>query len=888
MMENKSWPWKKKSIEKTMMAADKAGRGNEDELQGISAYEAELEKNLNITNEKLSAALAEINAKDDMAKKQTNIAREAILGWEKAEAEVLALKQELEKTTQQMVGSEERLYGVDAALKECMQQLRFVREEQEKRIHDAVMKTSREYEKTRVVIEEKLSESNKRLFKLTSENTQLTKALLTRDKAIDELNAARCQLDSDLSAVMSKLESIQRDNASLSYEVRVLEKELEIRNEERDFNRRTADVAHKQHLESVKKIAKLETEAQRLRVLVRKRLPGPAALAKMKNEVEMLGRDPMETSRRKSTPLPITSRDSLFDQTSEKQINFLSEQMCALEDENRVLKEFINQKTNEQSKSLTPRSLITCHDFPISVSYSDMGSDEKASMAESSWAPSCKTVGASDIGLMDDFVEMEKLAIVSFEKPLTTSNLVLENHSDWVENISKTISEHSRITQRHAKDVMEDITIALAQKGDENSHKSTINEVFTSDMNRSIERLIGLIEGLRLCGKDDSSETPTGYTVRVLQWKTSELGAVLETFLQSCTNLLNGKAELENFAKELTLTLEWIVNHCFSIQDVSSMRHEMEKHFDWDESQNENEADKLQQKEETKNLKDDLERMELAKVDLEHKLASEICKSEVTIFKLEESEKMIEGLKTEVEFLKQQKDIIEDQMKVELKAKEDLDEQLIEAIGDYNDACKIITADEELEARDHDEPVLIVPESTIKQDVQNCEPDNDVKRLQSEREIIAASEKLAECQETILTLGKQLKALASPKNPSVPERVISNPSYESPQPPAPPMAAKTNHQRVSLLDKMMADDASPGPRSPKAKEVTRTVTAPAVTDGNANNVKVMSPRRFLSVKGIEHQEDEEALVNFLSIVPSKKKKSGMLKKLLWRGKKSNK
>ncbi|KAI3785087.1 hypothetical protein L1987_44199 [Smallanthus sonchifolius] len=730
-------------MEKTMITADKAARGNEDELQGILAYEAELERNLNISNEKLSTALAEINAKDDMAKKQTNIAREAILGWEKAEAEVLALKQELEKTTQQMVASEERVYGVDAALKECMQQLRFVREEQERRIHDAVMKTSREYEKTRLTIEEKLSESNKRLSKLSSENTQLTKALLTKEKTIDELHAARCQLHSDLSAVMSKLESIQRDNASLSYEVRVLEKELEIRNEERDFNRRTADVAHKQHLESVKKIAKLETEAQRLRILVRKRLPGPAALAKMKNEVEMLGRDPTETSRRKSNPFPVASKDPSFDQTSEKQINFLTEQLCALEDENRVLKEFINRKTNEQSKSQTPRCLVTCHDFPILASSSDIGSDEKASMAES-WAPSCKTVGASDIGLMDDFVEMEKLAIVSVEKPLTTSNLVLENHSNWVENISKMISEHSRITRRHSNDVLEDITVALTQKSDENPHKSMSNEVFSSDMNKSIERLIELIEGLRLCGKDDSSETPTGYTVRVLQWKTSELGAVLETFLQSCTNLLNGKAGLENFAKELTLTLEWIVNHCFSLQDVSSMRHEMEKHFDWDDTHNENEADKLQLKEETKNLKDDLERMELAKVDLEHKLESEIIKSETMIVELQESEKMIEGLKTEVEFLKQQKDIIENQMNVQMKAKEDLDEQLIEAIGDYNDACKIITSDEEMEARNLDEPVLIMPESIIEQDIQSFELDDNAKRLQSELEIIAASEKLAE------------------------------------------------------------------------------------------------------------------------------------------------
>ncbi|PHT96275.1 hypothetical protein BC332_34799 [Capsicum chinense] len=54
---------------------------------------------------------------------------------------------------------------------------------------------------------------------------------------------------------------------------------------------RSAEVANKQHLEGVKKVAKLEAECRRLRGLVRKKLPGPTALAQMKLEVESLGRD---------------------------------------------------------------------------------------------------------------------------------------------------------------------------------------------------------------------------------------------------------------------------------------------------------------------------------------------------------------------------------------------------------------------------------------------------------------------------------------------------------------------------------------------------------------------------------------------------------------------
>jgi hypothetical protein len=65
---------------------------------------------------------------------------------------------------------------------------------------------------------------------------------------------------------------MEKENANLKYEVHVLNKE--IRNEEREYERKAADIAAKQHLESVKKIAKLEEECNRLRVLIRKKLPG--------------------------------------------------------------------------------------------------------------------------------------------------------------------------------------------------------------------------------------------------------------------------------------------------------------------------------------------------------------------------------------------------------------------------------------------------------------------------------------------------------------------------------------------------------------------------------------------------------------------------------------
>uniref|UniRef100_A0A5B7B2N5 Filament-like plant protein 7 n=1 Tax=Davidia involucrata TaxID=16924 RepID=A0A5B7B2N5_DAVIN len=1093
-MDPKTWLWKKKSTEKTIVAADKVNlspKGNEEEIQRHQTDKADLERDLKLLNDKLSLALSECNTKEDLVKKHAKLAQEAIAGWEKAEAEAMLLKQELDEILQQKVAGEERLTHLDAALKECMQQLRFVREEQEQRIHDAVMKTSKEFEKTRIVLEEKLAETNKRLSKLGAENTQLSKALLAKEKLIDDLNEHRTHAEADFNALMTRLESIEKENASLKYEVRVLEKELEIRNEEREFNRRTADVAHKQHLECVKKIAKLESECQRLRILVRKRLPGPAALAKMKSEVEMLGRDPAETRRRKSNPSPTGSMDFAVDNapdTPSKRINFLTEQLCAMEEENGTLKEILNRKTNELQFSRimyartasklsqvetqleeSPKGQIvmeparntpTPHELSL-ASMSDMGSDDKISCAES-WAsaliselehfrngkqtgtPSCKTVGASDINLMDDFVEMEKLAIVSVDKPFGSSHLASDEGSEivgrletqsgryslaaegseivpasddrlglsifnqeiqskvpgWLQDILKVVLEQKRVTQRNPDEILEDIKVALAyidhptpsdfvdakeslnhpdasnpshvrgyisQKpaekspmmdssdkiiDDDLSVGKKSNQQFRSNLSKSICKIIELIEGISLPSLDygdgsflpyKNSETPTDYMVRVFQWKTSELSAVLQQFVQTCNGLLSGKADVEKFAQELTSALDWIMNHCFSIQDVSSMRDSIKKHFDWDESRSEgeveggmisqlSEADKLRLpkeqlsylpivsasnghniffqtelqpnvREDSKRFKDGLVNMENAKKDLEGRLQSEIDKSESLMTQLRESEKTIESLQTEVETLKKAKRMIEDQIENHKLVNEDLDAQLAVARVELNEARQMFSSLEtelenksnscaELEATCLDLQLQL--ESVTKKEIPKYDMDREEKQLRTDWEITAASEKLAECQETILNLGKQLKALASPNNTTIFNKVISTPTDTITTTITP---KKNINKRSSLLDKMLAEDNAEAAdlNSPKTKEVISTSDCQkwsTTLDGNSSsafhpNGAINPPEGFLNLNGIKHN-DNEALVGSLAIVPGKKKGSGgFLKRLFWRRKKGN-
>ncbi|XP_015577504.1 filament-like plant protein 7 isoform X1 [Ricinus communis] len=1084
-MDHKStWLWRKKSTEKMIVSSDKVNmspKENEDEIHTLLTDKVKLENDLKSLNEKLSSALSENNAKDDLIKKQMKMTEEAMAGLEKAEAKAVSLKQELDKALQQRAAGEERLTQTEAALKECMQQLHFVRQEQERRIHDAVVKASGEFEKSQMILEEKLADNSKRLAKIGVENTHLSKALLAKEKTIDDLTTQKAQVDADISALMTRLESIEKDNASLKYEVRVLEKELEIRNEEREFNRRTADASRKQHLESVKKIAKLESECQRLRLLVRKRLPGPAALAKMKSEVDILGRDSVEMRRRRTSSSPNGLMvDSAVDRSADtlsKQINFLTEQLCAIEEENKTLKEALNRKANELqtlrsmyaraasklsqvdfhfdelSKSQTclepSRSGLPPHEVSL-TSMSDVGSDDKISCAES-WAsaliseldhfkhgkqggsPSAKTVGASDINLMDDFIEMERLAIVSVDQktgsPHVTSDdakepvnpigtglnghpsqvtggeiigsgvsdqeiksteVLINKAPDWLQNILKAVLEQTRMTQRKPDKILEDVKGALADISNgrqaecadtrESSKNSphvagyiswkpidesapvdsscgitdddafftdTNNQQFQSDLGKSIQKIIEHLEGITspnydtseaLSRKDGSlfpykNETSSGYMVRVFQWKTSELGIVVQQFVHACCDLVNGKSDVNRFAQELSAALDWIVNHCFSLQDVSSMKDAIKKHFEWDETRSESEAeagtmsqfsqvDKLSlpreqlsclpmvsasngllnfperdefhstNADENKKLRDELINIESTKKDLEGRLQSAVDKSETLMNQLQDSEETIASLQKELDSLKMSKAMSENQNENQKLMREDLDTQFAVAKAELDEARKLISSlevelenktscCEELEATCLELQLQL--ESIGKKEIPDLE---EAKQLRTDWEITAASEKLAECQETILNLGKQLKALAAPSEASLFDKVISsspdrngdsistNTTLSAPR-------NKLMNQRSSLRDQMLAEDNA------KTKSGGSPQTKESDNVGFVSDGKVEPLEKILILNETKVQDDNVA-IRSLAIVPRKKRGGGNLwRKLLWRKKNTN-
>ncbi|KAH7851331.1 hypothetical protein Vadar_009961 [Vaccinium darrowii] len=179
-----------------------------------AANEEEHNDSVKTLTEKLSAALLNIRAKENLVKQHAKVAEEAVSGWEKAETEALALKQQLKAATEKKTALEDRVGHLDGALKECLRHLRQAKEDQEQEIHETVAKKTHEWESTKSNLETQLAE--------VQSQVQASKA------------------------------------------------EREILISERDLISKVAEQASKQHLESLKKVAKLEAEIRSLKTTARK------------------------------------------------------------------------------------------------------------------------------------------------------------------------------------------------------------------------------------------------------------------------------------------------------------------------------------------------------------------------------------------------------------------------------------------------------------------------------------------------------------------------------------------------------------------------------------------------------------------------------------------
>ncbi|CAK9862285.1 unnamed protein product, partial [Sphagnum jensenii] len=865
----RSWPWKKKSSDKVAASLDVSARMLQHHTQAANEARQQSGERVKSVSEQLADALADITMKDNLVKQHAKVAEEAVCGWEKAEAEAVALKQQLDTALQQKLATEDRAAHLDGALKECMKQLRHVREEQEQLLHDTLVKKTREYDKLRVEMETKLAEASQ---------------ILSQTRT--ELLESRAEGKALSNALQVRLEAMEKENSSLKFNVHVLNKELEIRSQEREDERKAADNAGKQQHESVKKIAKLEEECSRLRVLIRKKLPGPAALQRMRHEVEGLGKvDGVENRRRRSMgrsashldPGSVAMMQENLQDMGYDGASGIAEKMVSIDEEMKMLKEALARRNEElhdahitcaktanrlalvqeeldralglqnQSKRQDVHALIKGSPCSVEEINGDASSDawasalvaeldqfKKKSKPHSNGNNDSKRASLS-FELMDDFVEMERLAKMS--EPAKSENTysdtasfdgpresALTTASDQIQELECALAS-TRQELESANTTVHDLNAKLATAEEKlaalqtkNSANETLltslqdqldrlNEI-QSDMEKahtelaaSISKIVQIIETLAqatgsehtlLVSKqiDDISEIleadlhkESGQIAQSMHWKDAQLENGMQSLVLAGNKLLEGKADMVDFISELSLTLEGIMllkpfkipnqgtecdsklaEHAASakmnLDGLSCIAFPPNKELEEGETLLEEEFPTTLNQSVGANV--EVGNLRTEKSDNDDHLKAQEATSLSDQDRLQDDTQGSEGLKED--------ELLEEELMVLSSANPRLVSDLQAVSGEMNHLHDKVAA---LEVQLQDERQQHQEVITKLEDLQHqihkdgdwghhsTSEDEDIKsrKEREDREIAAAA--LAECQRTILALGKQLKGMGA-------------------------------------------------------------------------------------------------------------------------------
>ncbi|KAL6644720.1 hypothetical protein ACP70R_016328 [Stipagrostis hirtigluma subsp. patula] len=761
-----------------------------------------------------------------------------------------------------------------------MKQVRTVKEEGEQKLHDVVFAKTKQWEKIKAELEGKLLEFEQELIRAGAENDALTRSLQERADLIMKIDEEKAQAEAEIEVLKSTIQSGEREINSLKYELHVVAKELEIRNEEKNMSVRSADVATKQHQEDVKKITKLEAECQRLRGLVRKKLPGPAALAQMKMEVESLGREYGDNRLRRSpaknsgfhrpmspmSPVPDYAIENL--QHMQRENEFLTARLLTMEEETKMLKEALTKRTSElqssrnmyaktagklrtlevqmltgnQHKRPSTPSMDIHFDGALSqngsnppsmTSMSEDGVDDEGSCTES-WAnalvselshikkekgaKSSVTEGSNRLELMDDFLEMERLACLSSEangngsterdgvkdlhlaSPLSETpsskqqlsenspllklqsriSSLLDSEStdnnvgrvlDSIRNILKDIEDEADSTNTngtHHSDMVE-VSDSRSLKPD-GSLSSGVNDAMDQELMKAILKIQDFVKLL-------------DQEVSKFQGQSSDYDGLCEK-IQLFSALVEKVLSKDNGLTDAVVALSCILSEAGQIKFTMSRDNCNEA-----ETNNLDCVDKvtlLENKVQPEPLKDNLSGplMPRSSSDSEFegptdaefhvKTAVQICSPE-EYEKLKSDkinlEKNLEELTSKLADSEKSNSLSETQLKCMAESYKSLESRKVELgkeIEVLQSKIDTLTAELDDERQSHQEDLAKYKDLEEKMERYEIErnsmcvdEDSDAKS-KKEKEIAAAAEKLAECQETILILGRQLQAMRPP------------------------------------------------------------------------------------------------------------------------------
>ncbi|CAA7048089.1 unnamed protein product [Microthlaspi erraticum] len=903
-----------KSFEEQIEAYDEKVQSYAEQLERLNEDNEEL-------NEKLSAANEEITTKESLVKQHSKVAEDAVAGWEKADAEALTLKNTLESVTLSKLTAEDRAAHLDGALKECMRQIRNLKKDHEVKLHDLALTKTKQIEKLTMEFEKRISDYEQELLRSAADSDALSRTLQERSNMLVKISEEKSRGDAEIETLKSNLEMCDREIKSLKYEVHVVTKELEIRNEEKNMCIRSADSANKQHLEGVKKITKLEAECQRLRSLVRKKLPGPAALAQMKLEVENLGgdsrlkRSPSKVSSPSKSPRGYSSSGSDFSldssQKFQKDNEFLTERLLAMEEETKMLKEALAkrnsellesrnlcaqstsklqsleaqlQQSNSQKSSLEVCPNLNTSNPSSSVSVSEDGNDDSGSFSGSlSTTPSQQTKKeketaaalervesvSSHVELMDDFLEMEKLAclpnqigsmdskgcseLVNVEESGGGSSEVIEFRSR-LSKVLESVSANADLGKivEDVKTILQDVTGSMDQ--DKPSEEVCQDQNLLEDCHLAEQKLQSVHQDL----KNAVSRIHDFVLLLRKEVRAGEDTAIegngfvelIEGFSVTFNHVLSGERNLDSFvldlanvfneAMELKVTFKGLASSEVEIVSpdcIDKVALPESKVVDKDSSKEIYQNGCVHNEPEVPcDGNRGLEYESDAKLQEIQELKSEKEKMAVDIeelkFQLQESEQLLADIRSQLDSAQRSSSLADTQLRCMTESYRSLETRAADLEIDVNQLKeKIESLENELEDEKRNHKEAIVRCHELEEHIQRNtslvaedEEEGDIKTKQ-ERDLASAAEKLAECQETIFVLGKQLKSLRPQ-----PEQI------------RPPHRQSESYSEDELGTKNYAVDEGDSTEN-WVNEVPRFMESPKCTSDSETSDVVTSPSR---------------------------------------------
>ncbi|KAJ6817228.1 filament-like plant protein 3 [Iris pallida] len=637
--------------------------------------------------EKLSAALLNISSKEDLVKQHSKVAEEAVSGWEKAEKELAAMKQQLEVTSHKNSVLEDKISHLDGALKECVRQLRRSREEQEQKIHDALIKKTNEWE---------------------SEKSELDNQLVLLKKQLGDAKSEPATTIFD--DLQSRIEAAEKEKAVLNFNLVALSEELKERTLERDLSTHTAETASKQHLESTKKVAKLEAECRRLKAAARK----------------------TSSANDRKTISSSACMESLTDSQSDS-----GDRLLGVE--------------NEPSCSDSWASAL--------IAELDQFKSDK---------PGARNLTTSiDIELMDDFLEMERLAGLP-EAELGSSSFGPEADSNGVTTKASPSKVEVEVMNRKTSEFeakfkkIEDekakVEMTLAET--HNQLETSRNQIIVAE-----SKLVKLQKDLDKANESKQSAMSEAATVEA---KRRALESQLQAAQMEIRKLKDKVASLEGKVKESAISSDLRSK----LEVLEKTRETLQSHLQSSYVQ----VEKLQGKvvllegrvEEERALSAEFAVKLEAADSIRNTMKSQLLMSDLDISKLQEKVGLLETrieeersrsteFATKQETVEVERKLLQFQLESTRLEVEKLQEN-VELLEGKIDEERALSAEFAAKCQNLEDELLRKRQEA---DVPHISRSNGDLKIKQEKELALAAGKLAECQKTIASLGRQLKSLAT-------------------------------------------------------------------------------------------------------------------------------